>query len=173
MPACLSRSPTTRLHPASTTPEATQSPWDSASGGGCGTGGRRTGGLQSMMEIAEDIAPAISISYNGRKVNNLLRFQFVLHNIGSNTLEKNVQPLVWEAPGEIVKDPQVLETDPCVDLDLQRTKDSRSITIKWEFFNQGCKAVIEVICKGNIINKDIWQNTGNLKANVKHIPKGN
>ena len=131
---------------------------------------------QSMMEIAEDIASSVSILYKERKIDNLLRFRFVLHNTGVVPLkeENTISPLTWKAPGEIVN-ARVLETDPPVDLDLRIDgKNSDNLVIDWRLFNQRCKAVIEIICEGEIIDGSIsdgWQNADNIAGQIEYISK--
>ena len=130
---------------------------------------------QSMMEIAEDIASSVSILYKEQKFDNLLRFQFILHNTGSTPLkmENTINPLIWKAPGEIVK-AQILYDDPPVKIDIGTAGDL--LVIEWKLFNQGCKAVIEIICEGKITGgngriTDVWKNADNITGQIECIPK--
>lgn len=133
---------------------------------------------ESMMEIAEDVASSVSIYYELRKIDNLLRFQFILHNTGTTPLRMKdiTSPLTWEAPGRIIK-AQILETDPPVNIDLEETgKIGDHLVVKWKLFNQGCKAVIEVICEGKAIDRnkkidDGWQDADKITAQIAHIPE--
>ena len=103
---------------------------------------------ESMIHIAEEVVPLLSISYKDQPVNNLTQYLFILHNTGSKPLDRDdiSRPLTWQAPGKILS-ARVVKTDPPVELSLDNS--GEQLCISWELFNQGCKALIEVRCEGD------------------------
>ena len=101
----------------------------------------------SMLDIAEQVTNSVAISYNGRPIRNLTKYQFILHNTGLRPLDKDsiIDPLVWRAPGEILS-ARVVNSEPRVDLSLET--DNQELRISWVLFNQRCKALIEALCEG-------------------------
>ena len=120
---------------------------------------------KSMMDIADEIASDVTISFKGRQIENLTRFQFVLHNAGFTALDGQslVTPLSWEGPGSILS-ARVVETDPPVELIL--SVDANRLEIRWRLFNQKCKALIEVLCEGGS-----EEERGHLTGQIRNIPK--
>lgn len=44
---------------------------------------------RSMTDIAEEIAPDLIIEYRGRRISEVRRFQFILHNTGRTPLDQS------------------------------------------------------------------------------------
>lgn len=120
---------------------------------------------KSMMEIADEIADSIDISYKGRKVSNLIRYQFILHNRGFESLkgEAITKPITWQGPGQILS-AKVVATEPQVELQLD-IEDSK-LKVSWELFNWSSKAVIEVLCEEN----STPDQRGKISGQIENIP---
>ena len=102
---------------------------------------------KSMLDVAEEIASDLSISFKGSEINNLTQYQFILHNVGYAALKDNaiVTPLEWASPGRILSY-RVVGVDPPVNLEAEIIEGHLRLT--WTLFNQRCKALIEVLCEG-------------------------
>ena len=124
---------------------------------------------KSMMEIAEDIAPSVAIYYADRRVSNLIRYQFILHNRGSSLFERDaiIDPITWRGPGQILS-AKIVATEPPVELQLDI--DGSTLKISWALFNQKCKAVIEVLCEGSTANNSSIDQRGSISGQIKNIP---
>ena len=125
---------------------------------------------KSMMEIADEIAAAVSISYEGRDVSNLIRYEFILHNCGFAPLDQDgiVEPVTWCGPGPILS-AKVVATEPPVDLQLANHGNMLKIT--WVLFNQRCKAVIEVLCEGRTGQRSSADERGSISGQIRNIPQ--
>ena len=101
---------------------------------------------KSMLDVAEEVAAALEITYEGRPIQNLTQYQFIVHNTGFAPLDRQAisKPLTWHAPGKIVAAWQVA-SDPPVELSLDF--ENQRLTIEWELFNQRCKALVKVLCE--------------------------
>ena len=102
---------------------------------------------ESMLDVAEHVASAITISYEGAHISNLTRHRFVLHNNGHEPLTGDDirEPVTWKAPGRVFS-ADVRNSRPPVKLDIKVSKESNdTVTIGWALFNPRCLAVIEVL----------------------------
>ena len=124
---------------------------------------------KSMMEIADEIADSIAISYKGRKVSNLIRYQFILHNRGFESLkgEAITKPITWQGPGQILS-AKVVATEPQVELQLE-SEDS-TLKVSWELFNWSSKAVIEVLCEEDTANDSSTDQKGRISGQIENVP---
>lgn len=123
---------------------------------------------ESMLHIAEEVVPLLSVSYEDQPINNLTQYRFILHNTGSNPFDHEaiVEPLTWQAPGKILS-ARVVKTDPDVRLSLEHS--GQQLSISWQLFNQRCKALIEVRCEGES-NVGIGEISGQIRR-VSQIKK--
>jgi len=123
-----------------------------------------------MMEIADEIAAAVSISYEGRDVSNLIRYEFILHNCGFAPLDQDgiIEPVTWRGPGPILS-AKVIATEPPVELQLANHGNMLKIT--WVLFNQRCKAVIEVLCEGRTGQRSSADERGSISGQIRNIPQ--
>ena len=125
---------------------------------------------KSMMEIADQIATAVSIAYEGRSVSNLIRYEFILHNCGFAPLDQDgiVEPVTWRGIGPILS-AKVIATEPPVDLQLMN--DGTMLKITWILFNQRCKAVIEVLCEESTARRSSADERGSISGQIRNIPE--
>ena len=129
----------------------------------------------SMMEIADEISDRLQVKLDDTPVKNLTKFMFIVHNIGNNPIEGKdiVEPLAWKAPGRIIN-ALVIDSDPHVALKLKLL--DRTLEVHWQLFNQGCKALIEVIADAETeseIKGVSAQIRGIPKIYIKNIPHSN
>ena len=119
----------------------------------------------SMMEIADEIGDKLEVSLDGKSISNLTKFAFVIHNCGREPIDTEAikKPLKWKAPGRIVS-ARIANSEPYVELDLQTS--GRTLQIKWQLFNQSCKALIEVLA-----DAEMNQETKSVSAQIRGIPK--
>ena len=120
-----------------------------------------------MMDIAEEVSDRLSVTFSGKKVTNLTKYTFILHNYGREPIdgEAIVEPLTWKGSGEIL-DARVLVSDPFVELQLDRSK--RSLEIRWKLFNQSSQALIEIIS-----DEESVTDVGDISAQIRGVPKIN
>ena len=120
---------------------------------------------ESMLKVADDVAKSVAITYDGRPVENLRKYRFILHNTGTAPLDTEAidTPLTWHAPGRIVAAWRGA-SDPPVELSL--TCDNRQLVIGWSLFNQRCKALIEVLCENVTHPLD-----SQLAGQIRGVPK--
>ena len=123
-----------------------------------------------MMEIADEIATDVSITYEGRSVSNLIRYEFILHNCGFVPLDQDgiVEPVAWRGPGHILS-AKVIATEPPVELQL--VSDGAMLKITWILFNQRCKAVIEVLCEEATARRSSADERGSISGQIRNIPE--
>ena len=119
-----------------------------------------------MLDVADEVASRLVITYDGEAVDSLIRHQFILHNTGFTPLEATDIdiPLTWYAPGNIL-DKRVEITDPPVDLTLD-VENNKELKVSWTLFNQRCKALITVLCVG-----DADTGCGQVRGSIKNVPK--
>lgn len=119
---------------------------------------------QSMMKIAEDVADHVEIRYRGNLVTDLVRYQFILHNTGRVPVERDdaVEALRWAGPGRIVS-ARVVHSSPPVALTLDA--EEGDVVFSWQVFNQGCRALIEIVSEGASPG-----DTGEIGAQIRNIP---
>ena len=120
---------------------------------------------QSMMDIAEEVSDRLDVTFDGRKITNLTKFTFILHNCGREPIdgEAIVEPLTWKGPGEII-DARVLVSNPFVELRLDRSE--RNLEIRWQLFNQSCQALIEIISDAGT-ETDV----GDVSGQIRGVPR--
>ena len=120
---------------------------------------------KSMMEIADEVSDRLQVTLDGKKVRNLTKYTFILHNNGRNELVEAeiVKPLKWTGPGVII-DARVVRSDPSVELALKAV--GRDLEIRWELFNQRCQALIEVIC-----DAETEDDGGTVSSQIKGVPQ--
>ena len=118
-----------------------------------------------MLEIDEEVAGSLEITYGGRPINGLTQYQFIVHNTGFARLDKEaiIRPLTWHAPGNIVA-AWTAVSDPPVELSF--TVSDRRVEIEWPLFNQRCKALIKVLCE-NVSNPE----NDRLEGQIKDVPE--
>ena len=121
----------------------------------------------SMMEIADEILDRLQVTLDGKSVSNLTKFTFIVHNFGRDPIDGKsiVEPLTWKAPGRII-DVRVVGSEPRVELKLESSK--RTLEVRWELFNQGCQALIEVIVDAETETETEIEN---VSAQIRGIPK--
>ena len=120
---------------------------------------------KSMMEIADEVSDRLQVTLDGKKVQNLTKYTFILHNNGRNELDacQIVKPVTWTGPGVIV-DARVVH--PAPDVELKLTTVDRNLEIRWELFNQSCQALIEVIC-----DAETEDDGGTVSSQIKGVPQ--
>lgn len=138
---------------------------------------------RSMLDVAEEITSNIFISFKDSKIANLTQYQFILHNTGHYALKDSaiVKPLEWTSPGRILsfrvvgtdppvelelKDKEVVVTHPSMDLEPEEEEKEYRLEIKWPLLNQGCKALIEVLCEGGSSEPQ-----GRIKGQIENVPR--
>ena len=119
---------------------------------------------KSMLDVAEEVAASLVITYDGRPVENLTEFQFILHNSGHAPLDGTAidRPVTWHAPGKIVGAWKTA-SDPPVELSL--TVEDQQLEVRWSLFNQRCKALIKVLCE-NVSHPK----TGRIEGQIRSVP---
>ena len=134
---------------------------------------------RSMLDVAEEIASDISISFKDNEIDNLTQYQFILHNSGYVALKGSaiVKPMEWTCPGRILSF-RVVGTDPPVDIrlkevvvthpsgELEPKEKKYRLQITWPLLNQRCKALIEVLCEGNPSEP-----LGRIKGQIENVPR--
>ena len=119
----------------------------------------------SMMVVAEEIIDKLQVTFSGTAVRNLIKYSFILHNSGREPIDQQaiVESLRWTGPGTIL-DARVVATNPPVDLDIHVEK--QTMVLAWRLFNQGCQALIEVICESETETE-----TGSITGQIKGVPE--
>ena len=121
---------------------------------------------KSMLDIAEQVAKSLKISYNEQQINNLTRYLFILHNTGLDPLDRDaiVETLKWQAPDKSkILSADIVKSDPPVKLEIKHSE--QYLKVSWELFNQRCKALIEVLCTG-----DANTGVGQVKGQITNVP---
>ena len=104
---------------------------------------------ESLLNVAEEIAPEISITFRNKTIKDVTKYRFVLHNSGLSPIEGNdiVENLQWQGSGKILS-ARVIATSPPVNLQLLR--EDNILEVSWKLFNQSCMALIEILCEASI-----------------------
>ena len=118
---------------------------------------------ETMLVISDQVIDNLEITFDGKQIKNLTKFQFILHNIGTKLLDKDaiVAPLTWTAPGRVLG-ARVVLSKPRVKLFIQQ-KNNR-VEIYWDLFNPNCKALIELIC-----DCDPGSGAGTVEGEIRNI----
>ena len=76
----------------------------------------------SMMDIADEVGEKLKVVLDEKRISNLTKFAFVIHNCGREPIDANAiyKPVKWKAPGRII-DARVTGSKPVVDLKLQKS----------------------------------------------------
>jgi hypothetical protein len=99
---------------------------------------------KSVVEVAEEISDRVERKFDGKPVDNLIRFQFILHNSGKEAFDgEDRVPLIWTGPGTVLE-ACVQGTLPSFQLQVRPT-DER-VEINWKLLNPRCQALIDVLC---------------------------
>ena len=102
----------------------------------------------SMMEIHDDVAEKLCVSYGNVDVTNLTKRKFLLRNVGSKAIDFEEDPLCWQAPGPVL-DCYTFEagSGACLKVTVSsKDKDNRTIDIQWpNYFNFGHQEYVEVL----------------------------
>jgi hypothetical protein len=118
---------------------------------------------KSMLEVAEEIASDVKISYQGRAISDLTRFNFILHNTGRLPIgaDEIVGPLTWSAPGPILSSRVIASAPPVA---LQLNPEGKDLEISWSLFNPRCMALIEVLCETSTLD-----DSGKVSAQIRNV----
>lgn len=119
---------------------------------------------ESLLNVAEEIAPEISITLRNETIKDVTKYRFVLHNSGLSPIDGSdiVENLQWQGSGKILS-AKVIATNPPVKLQLSR--EGNILEISWKLFNQSCMALIEILCEASI--KD---SSGKISGEIRNIP---
>jgi len=119
---------------------------------------------KSLLEVADEIASHISITYSGKIIKDITKYSFVLHNSGHTPIDSKdiVVPVVWKGPGKVLS-ALVVASKPTVELYLKT--DENEVEISWPLFNQKCMALIEILCEGGSTDK-----IGKITGQIRNIP---
>ena len=120
---------------------------------------------KSMLDVSETkITTGLAAFFKSRPIRNLAQYQFILHNIGRAPLKvSSVKPFEWTSPSPILS-ARVVGTDPPVELSFKRA--GNRLLITWDIFNHRCKALIEVLCDGTLIESE-----GKVGGQVENVPR--
>jgi len=123
---------------------------------------------KSMMQIADEIANDLNVTFSGRTITNLTKLTFILHNIGREPIgrEMVVEPITWTGPG-VILDVKILASIPPVKLEAVHS--DTNVVLSWDLFNQKCKALIEVICESKSDSE--LSDVGHVTCQIRRIPE--
>lgn len=121
----------------------------------------------SIRKSMENLSEDINILFKEKKINDLTKFRFIIHNNGKKPIKKDQIkiPLNWESPGSILYVKTLIQEKP-VFLEFKINKNN--LNISWPIFNQKCMALIEVFCDCSHYNDF---NLSKFVGSIENIPK--
>ena len=125
---------------------------------------------KSMMQIADEIAKDLSVTFSGRVITNLTKLTFILHNVGREPIDREmvVEPITWTGPG-VILDVRIIASIPPVKLEIVYSDDS--MLLSWDLFNQNCRVLIEVICESKSDSE--LGDVGSIECQIRRVPEIN